>query len=404
MTQALTYNPNKINQDNINFFNDDNSKSSPDDFAKILDIHTKDSTKDNDKSNTSKPVENLSDEADNQTEDCKINDINDLTIIENVYIDEETTISESNEEKTEDNTITEEEPTMQNELITLNDPISLTLLNSQQIVKLQTDTNENDTNSNEIANTNFKENYPAKSTELKQFETLVPKESIANNIIKNNNTNTKTDNQKIHEALDEKVIKDLNIESINQEAAQNENSSYDLMQNQTPQEQAVKVMIQGDIKYEDISLETNKVINFKPTEISPNKIIEQITKQMENMHNNSSKLNIVLNPDKLGKVNLQIMNSKDGLTAQFTVTTQEAKDILMKGLQGLKEALLAHGINSDNISVKLETTDGEYHQDYSEQENSKGAFKHQNPKKQKEKDKKPFEQMMLEIENNDNLI
>ena len=40
-------------------------------------------------------------------------------------------------------------------------------------------------------------------------------------------------------------------------------------------------------------------------------------------------------------------------TSSLTVTTQEAKDILMKGLDGLKDTLLAQGVNVDNVSVKV---------------------------------------------------
>ena len=433
MAQAIINNL-SINQDSITFSNDDNAKSSIVDFSKILDAQTSNITEEsnNDIENTSSEISqfnnDLSKEISIAVAESSAETVIDLTIIENVFstevpdsetkdnteeetatilqTEEETTtiISQTEKENPEHITITKEDPTMQNELTTLNDPISLTLLSTQQFFKPQIVTTENDSSTNEIIDNNLGDNRFENSSELKQFETLITKDSlINNNIIKNNVSNEKTDSPKMRQFLDEKVVKDLNIESISNETGENETSSDDLMQNQTPQEQAAKVMIQGDIKYEKISLEIDKTVNIKPTEVTPSKIIEQISKHLENLHN-SSKLSIVLNPEKLGKVNIQILNSKDGITAQFTVATQDAKDYLMKGIQGLKESLLAHGINADNISVKLEETESEYHQDYNEQESSNNSFKHQNNKKQKEKDKKPFEQMMFEIENNDNLV
>jgi flagellar hook-length control protein FliK len=160
----------------------------------------------------------------------------------------------------------------------------------------------------------------------------------------------------------------------------------DLMQNQSPQEQTARIMIQGDIKYETIASETAKnTAQVKTADITPSKIIEQISKQLEGMYN-TSKLNMVLNPGSLGKVNLQLMNSKDGLIAQFTVTTKEAHELLLKGIDGLKENLLAQGVNFDNVSVKLDEFESEYKFDWTEQEGSRGGNKQQNSKKQQEKD------------------
>jgi flagellar hook-length control protein FliK len=107
----------------------------------------------------------------------------------------------------------------------------------------------------------------------------------------------------------------------------------------------------------------------------------------------NSKISMILNPSSLGKVNLQLMNTKEGLMAQFTVISQDVKDILMKGLEGLKESLLAQGVNVDNVSVKLEETDNEYNPDYTEQENSNSGNRQQNPKQQKENEK-TFEELI----------
>ena len=55
------------------------------------------------------------------------------------------------------------------------------------------------------------------------------------------------------------------------------------------------------------------------------------------------------------------------MSAQFTVATQEAREVLMKGIEGLKDNLMSHGINVDNVSIKLsDTQKSEYKQDWTE--------------------------------------
>ena len=82
---------------------------------------------------------------------------------------------------------------------------------------------------------------------------------------------------------------------------------------------------------------------------------------------------------------------------------EEAKDILMKGLDGLKDSLLAHGVNADNVSIKVaDSQKTEYNEDWTEQEGSRGGNKGQKEQEKEEKQKGLFEQTMaqtLEKEN-----
>lgn len=212
--------------------------------------------------------------------------------------------------------------------------------------------------------------------------------------------------QNLETSLDEEALKELKIESISAETGNSDGES--LMQNQTPEEQAVKAMLQQEIESFDIKVE--KALNIqnsnnaqpKTADINPSKIIDQITKQLEGLYNNS-KVNIVLNPEALGKVNIQLMSTKEGLMAQFTVNTPEARDLLMKGLDGLKDSLLSHGVNVDNVSVKMnEAQKSEYNQDWTEQEGSRGGNKGQSHPEQEEKQKGLFEKMMAQTLNEEN--
>lgn len=215
---------------------------------------------------------------------------------------------------------------------------------------------------------------------------------------------SKETEQSLEDIIDEDQLKELKIESIEAETSDSTGED-DIMQNQTPEEQGVKAMLQADADFAEVKTEAKPVQTVqnttKPTsssEVTSNKIIEQITKQMEGMYN-GSKVNMVLNPESLGKVSIQLINTKEGLSAQFTVATQEARNLIMKGLDGLKDTLMSHGVSVDNVSVKInDAQESEYNADWTEQEGSRGGNKEQGAQKE-QRGKEQFEQMMSFIEN-----
>ena len=215
---------------------------------------------------------------------------------------------------------------------------------------------------------------------------------------------SKETEQSLEDIIDEDQLKELKIESIEAETSDSTGED-DIMQNQTPEEQGVKAMLQADADFAEVKTEAKPAQTVqnttKPTsssEVTSNKIIEQITIQMEGMYN-GSKVNMVLNPESLGKVSIQLINTKEGLSAQFTVATQEARNLIMKGLDGLKDTLMSHGVSVDNVSVKInDAQESEYNADWTEQEGSRGGNKEQGSQKE-QRGKEQFEQMMSFIEN-----
>lgn len=247
----------------------------------------------------------------------------------------------------------------------------------------------------------------AENIELLELDTTELIE-FAENTIEDVVSTSKTDdlsNLDLENLLDEEAIKDLKIESISAET--DFSGESDFMQNQTPEEHAIKAMINEDVEVFDLKIasaqkaQSVNVAQPKVVDVNPSKILDQISKQLDGLQNNS-KVNIVLNPESLGKVNIQLLSTKEGLTAQFVVTTQEAKELLTKGVDGLKESLLSHGVGVDNISVKVsENQKSEYQQDWTEQENSEKKGREQEQRKE-EKEKGAFEKMMAKYEENKN--
>ena len=152
----------------------------------------------------------------------------------------------------------------------------------------------------------------------------------------------------------------------------------------------------------NLNVQNSQQVSLKSVDVNPSKIIDQISKHLEGLHNNS-KVNIVLNPESLGKVNVQLMSTKEGITAQFIVTTQEARDLISRGLDGLKEALGNQGVAVDNVSVKVaDSQKSEYKQDWTEQEGSRGGNKGQGQSNREEKEKGLFEKMMAQTVEEEN--
>lgn len=355
---------------------------------------------------TSNSENNLVEEIQNTIEEIIPEDNND-TKNENLTTEENTDMNITNTEEntTHINNIINTTQTMINGInININETTSDTQETSTEI-STEEDSDLNVTLNGKSLSSLF-ENIDSKGT---------TEETTSNNIVnlnkKETNTIEETDSKNIEEIIDEEVLKDLKIENIETETSSDTSSENpDLMQNQSAEEQGIKAMFQTEGDFADIkvdttlkttqNIQTNKANT--PTDIGPSKIVEQISKQLEGLHNNS-KVNIVLNPESLGKVSVQLINTKEGLSAQFTVATQEARNLIMKGLDGLKDTLMAHGVSVDNVTVKMnETQESNYQADWTEQEGSRGGNKEQNSKREEDANKQKFAETMFTIENQEN--
>ncbi len=131
--------------------------------------------------------------------------------------------------------------------------------------------------------------------------------------------------------------------------------------------------------------------------ISKDDIIAQIHTKLQALNStNNTKLSMVLNPESLGKVSIQLTNTSDGMLAEFTVASQQVKDILDSSLHQLKDTLSAQGVHVNDVSVKVSHSENNAQMDYTEQENSDSNK--QNPEEQqkhKEQDNNKFEEAFV---------
>ena len=88
-------------------------------------------------------------------------------------------------------------------------------------------------------------------------------------------------------------------------------------------------------------------------QLNQNSIMEQVNKQFEQIQQNgSNKVSIILQPENLGRVYVEIMNSKDGIVAKMLTDNQQVKDLFDKNVEALKSNLSSQGINVNNIKVE----------------------------------------------------
>ncbi len=134
--------------------------------------------------------------------------------------------------------------------------------------------------------------------------------------------------------------------------------------------------------------------------ISKEDVLAQIHSKLQMMNSTSNaKLTMVLNPESLGKVSIQLINTKDGLTAELQVASQTVKDILDSNLSNLKDTLSAQGVQVNDMSVKVSQSENNADMDYTEQEGN-GGNKQEQEKRHKEQEKE-FEKMFSKFQNDE---
>lgn len=87
--------------------------------------------------------------------------------------------------------------------------------------------------------------------------------------------------------------------------------------------------------------------------LSKNDIMSQFnTKFNEMLQGGQNKVSMVLQPESLGRVSVEIVNSKDGIVAKMTTENQQVKELLDKNMEALRSNLSSQGVNVNNIKVE----------------------------------------------------
>ena len=189
--------------------------------------------------------------------------------------------------------------------------------------------------------------------------------TIANNL-ENKDTTSKIKDKAVAQMT---AMEDKNT-VVTQTTAQESSSQQqngNLPQNNA-QEQVVKMSVEansdtGNVQFNgaenfvskmDAGLSAaSKTSSSMQNTLNTNSIMEQVNKQFEQLQQSASnKVSIVLQPENLGRVSVEIMNTKDGITAKMMTDSQQVKDLFDKNIEALKSNLSAQGVNVNNIKVE----------------------------------------------------
>lgn len=164
--------------------------------------------------------------------------------------------------------------------------------------------------------------------------------------------------------LNQEILDKTNATVVSVESSASGNSG-NLLNHQNAQEQGVKFSLesnssgisgQTNVSGQNTPLSFDKRLEGvqQPKEINKADILSQIHTKMEQLEEGgTTKVTIVLKPENLGKINLELINSKEGFTARLTAENSQVKDLLDKNLDSLKSSLASQGVNVNNVTVKV---------------------------------------------------
>lgn len=240
-------------------------------------------------------------------------------------------------------------------------------------------------------------------------------------IVNQNNNDNDIKDIAVKNPLTQEIIDKTNAKVVNLESSGSKASNYDLLSKQSPQEQLVKLSLNSDNKTEgantlltniaDTSIQTtfdktlNSIQNQAPKELSKTDILSQIHNQLDNFgqEEGTTKVTIVLKPENLGRIQLELVNSKEGLTAKMTTDNAQVKQLLDKNLDSLKDTIGTQGVNVSNVSVKLENTQNQSNEQFAyEEHQEKNNQQQSNNPQNKDQDETKFANEMNSKINSEN--
>ena len=103
----------------------------------------------------------------------------------------------------------------------------------------------------------------------------------------------------------------------------------------------------------DKALQTASSATSRTFDLNKSDILNQIGTKMQALpETGQSKVTIILKPEHLGRIQLEILNTGDGITARMLTENQQVKELLDKNMETLKSQLGAQGVNVNNIKVE----------------------------------------------------
>ena len=165
----------------------------------------------------------------------------------------------------------------------------------------------------------------------------------------------KNETEKISISLNsEKTPKDVDLNMfMENKQSKEQNTAKDFTPK--PNNEQINTLETGSQKVDFqriVSLE--KLAMTKSPESSNSSVIDQVKQATAQLSKDKTEITIALKPENLGRVNLNLISEKGVLTAQITAESQQAREMLSKGLDSLKQNLSEQGINVGKIVISVQ--------------------------------------------------
>ncbi len=226
-----------------------------------------------------------------------------------------------------------------------------------------------------------------------------------NDIVDNVDIDTEIPSEKaikptsMDELVDEEMLDELNI------TLKNSSSSVKdvYTSSNTTAEQLIRYAIEGENNFDtrlSATLRPTVQTQGEVSNSSSKEILAQITEKLTSFNFKSgSKLTIQLSPESMGTVEIKLTHTPDGIKAEMSAASDDARDMLNKNLDDLRDTLQKYGVRLDKVgTTNIATQQSTAHQDYTEQGNSQRqqqGQRQQNEKSTKEMER--FEDMVSSL-------
>jgi len=102
----------------------------------------------------------------------------------------------------------------------------------------------------------------------------------------------------------------------------------------------------------------SKVMNTKAVQ-QDNQILNQVKEATSNtLSKGTTSVSIILKPENLGRVHVNLVSQNGVLTAHLTAQTQQTADALNRNIETLRQNLVDQGVKIAEVSVKVQETSG----------------------------------------------
>ena len=84
-------------------------------------------------------------------------------------------------------------------------------------------------------------------------------------------------------------------------------------------------------------------------------ILNQVTNKINSSNISlNQKVSVVLRPENLGRLQIEIVNTKDGIVANLTTANYQVKESLDKNIDSLRQSLNSQGVNVNSLNIKVD--------------------------------------------------